>query len=70
MRERVQVHVGGRREADVIDGHCPLGGSQLPTVGETRLLFLHPGGVNCGSARRSEWIIVGGFQADLQINGS
>lgn len=45
-QRHVHVHAGRGREADVVDGHGPLGSSHLPAVGQTCLLLLYAGRVN------------------------
>lgn len=48
---QAHVHVQGRRETNIVDGHGPLGSSQLPAIRQSRLLLLHSWRVNCRSAR-------------------
>lgn len=49
-QRHIHVHIsrtgGGRREADVVDGHGPLCRTQLPSVGQSCRLLLYAGRVN------------------------
>lgn len=53
----------GRRETDVVDGHGPLGSTQLPAVGQARVLILYTGRVN-GCPGSGEELIRRGFKKD------